>query len=449
MNPSLQRYAPWAVTAVLLALTLANTATWGRNIGVSEDWYMVPAWMGYEPDLLSWVWSQNNEHRLPVQRLIYLGLLRATNDFRSGMVFSQLLMAVLALLLVRAAAMARGGRYRLADIVFPLALLHLGHGENQQWGWQLQFVWSTFLSGLVLAVLIARPVPTFEGSLVVAAALSLLPLSGANGIAGAVCMFPWAITAAFLQRRLPGADRRAAPALVTGVVLSAIACVAYFIGYKAPSSSPPLATPGEFLVAVASYFAMATVTWHRATLNWSRLVEPPIALSVLAVLILGGVFAWSTFARRWRTDGARGLGLALFIGSGVGLGVIIAAARGALPYALPSRYALFAVMPLLAALAAWELYGPRPTAKAIGSLAALGFILLLPLNVKAGFVWRDWYVAGMQKVEADIADGLPASAIAERNEAFLLDTCDGCVAVAIPKLRDAGVAPFSRIPKSP
>jgi hypothetical protein len=175
-------------------------------------------------------------------------------------------------------------------------------------------------------------------------------------------------------------------------------------------------------------------------------VELPVALLVLAVLIFGSGFALWAFARRWRTDGARGLGLALFIGSGLGLGVIVAASRGAYPYPMPARYALFSVMPLLAALTAWGLYAPRPTAKAIGTLAALGFLLVLPLNIRAGFAWRDWYVEGMKQVEADITAGAPPSAIAQRHGEFLMHSCNGCLLKAITRLRDAGIGPFGRLP---
>jgi hypothetical protein len=426
-------------------VTLASTAIWTRNVGVAEDWRMVPPWLGYEPDLLGWLWAQNNEHRLPLQRLIYLGLLKASDDFRSGMILSQLLMAALSLILARAAASARGGRHRLVDVVYPLALLHLGHWENLLWSWQFQFVWSVFLGGLVLAVLIARPLPSFRDSLVVAAALVLLPLSGANGIATATAMFPWAIAVAFLQRRGSGGDARVAVVLIAGIALSAAAAGAYFIGYESPPWSPPLATPAQFIVAAKAYFAMATGVWFRALPFGSRGAELAAAAGVVAVSCVGGLLALWGFVRRWRTDGARGLGLALFIGSGLALGVLIAAGRGAYPYQMPARYALFSAMPLLAALAAWEFYAPRLPARTIGALAALGFLLLLPLNAKAGFTWRDWYLDGVRQVEADIAERRPPAAIASRHFPFLMHWCESCLAEAIARLRDAGIGPFARL----
>jgi hypothetical protein len=435
----MSRLAPWIVTSVLLAITFSYTAIYTRNIGIQEDWFMVGPWVGKEPDLLGWLWSQNNEHRLPLGRLIYLGLLKVTNDFRSGMVLSQLLMATLSLVLVWAMVQARNGVHRLSDILFPLALLHLGHWENLMWGWQIQFVSSTFLGGLVLALLIYAPTPRLGGSLVVAVSLVLLPLSGANGIAVALGMVPWTVAVAFLQRRTPGSDVRVPIILLAAAALSVAVSITYFIGYVRPYWSPPLANPAQLYVATQAYFAMATGTW-------SRIADGKVALVVLSILIFGGMVAILAFARRWKSGDARAFGLVVFIGSNVALGLIIAATRGAYPYPLPARYALFSIMPLLAALAALEFYGPRRFALAIGPAFAFAFLLFYPWNAKSGFEWRDWYVGGMQKVEADIVARRPLSSIAQRNTEFLLHSCDGCLLRAITDLRDAKIKPFAGLP---
>ena len=104
------------VTILLLAMALTSVVLCARNIGLAEDWLMVPAMTGHQDNLLVWLWSQNNEHRLPVQRLIYLGLLRATGDFRSGMVLNQLLLVFLVFALVRAATLALGGQIGRAHV---------------------------------------------------------------------------------------------------------------------------------------------------------------------------------------------------------------------------------------------------------------------------------------------------------------------------------------------
>ncbi len=273
--------APVAATALLFAVALASVAIWGRNIGMAEDWSMVPAMTGNQPDLPAWLWSQNNEHRLPVQRLIYLGLLRATGDFRSGMLFSQLLLALLAAALIWAATAARG-RPRWRDALFPMALLHLGHWENLAWGWQIQFVWSVVLTGLLLAIVVmqARPLGPRAG-LAAALLLLLLPISGANGIVMAVAMAPWLAAEGAVQL---GARRWTGLGLIAAALLTFAVIGAYFIGYERPPWSPEPATLPQFRVAAESYFAYALGPG-------ARRVALPAATAVLAFIACGGLLA--------------------------------------------------------------------------------------------------------------------------------------------------------------
>jgi hypothetical protein len=55
----------YGTCASMLAGVLVAIALWGRNLPLSEDWLMVAPLTRHEPDLLGWLWSQNNEHRLP------------------------------------------------------------------------------------------------------------------------------------------------------------------------------------------------------------------------------------------------------------------------------------------------------------------------------------------------------------------------------------------------
>jgi hypothetical protein len=44
VSAAARRFAPAAATTLLFAVTLASTAIWTRNIGIEEDWKMVPPW---------------------------------------------------------------------------------------------------------------------------------------------------------------------------------------------------------------------------------------------------------------------------------------------------------------------------------------------------------------------------------------------------------------------
>src|SRR5262249_51545051 len=154
-----------------LVTVLAHIVKYGRNIPLAEDWTMVPAMTGHEHHFWSWLWAQNNEHRLPLPKLAYLGALKLTGDFRSGMVLSTLVVAAASAALILLMRRLRG-RTSIADAFFPLVLMHLGHWENLLWSWQIQFVMSV---GLVIGVLV-----------VVAGASG--PLSPRRALAGATCL---------------------------------------------------------------------------------------------------------------------------------------------------------------------------------------------------------------------------------------------------------------------
>jgi hypothetical protein len=431
-----------ATLSSLLAVDLLSVFIWGRNIGMAEDWFMVPAMTGNEPNLPAWLWSQNNEHRLPVQRLIYLGLLRATGDFRSGMILSQLLLALLATTLAWTAAKARGGRFSWTDVLFPLALLHLGHWANLVWGWQLQFVWSTVLAGLLLAIVAARPgFVSWPAAWAAAGLLLLLQLSGANGIIMAAPMALWlaAQGAARLSTGAEATEHRMAIVLIGAVLLSFVLIGIYFIGYEKPSWSPPPPTLKQFTSAAEFYFAYALGPGAR----WLLL---PSVVAVVLTIGSGAVLASYAAVTRGAEERLRAFGLVLFIGAGVALGAGIAWGRGASFETFPDRYALFPALTLLAAAYAWELYAPARLANRVKATLVVAFVLLLPLNVHAGFAWRNWYVDGMRRVEADIAGGVPISEMAQRHYPFLMHWDEHGLRDAMQMLQDAKIGPFAGTP---
>lgn len=437
------KYALAATAGLLVAASAASVAIYGRNIGLAEDWHMVAAMTGHQDNLLGWLWSQNNEHRLPVQRGLYLVLLWLTGDFRAGMIFNQLLLLVMALAMAAGAARARGGDVRLSDLVYPLALLHLGHWPHMVWGWNIHFVWSAFLIGILIAIVMAtKDRPTRRMAWCVAAAFPLLPISGANGLAVTLALAPWVMVSGmrFLRDRTPSVAT-AGPgfALMGSAIFSVLLIRIYFIGYEHPSWSPPLANFQQFMVAAEAYFALAL----GPAAKW---FPKPAAIFVLAML-LGGLFlSLRAFWTNRSEDRARSGTLALFIACGCALGVAISLARGAYPYPMPDRYALFSVQPLLASAYAVQLYaGPRPRRVLLNGLALL-FFLLLPLNTTAGFYWRDWYDEGMRRVEADIEASVPIPELVERNYGFLLHWDKDLLQRSIRALNEKGIGPFARLP---
>ncbi|MFL5576903.1 MAG: hypothetical protein ACJ79S_13135, partial [Gemmatimonadaceae bacterium] len=280
----------WSVWAALLLVVLVCIARYGHDVPLAEDWLMVAPLTGHEPSVARWLWAQNNEHRVPLPKLVYLGVLElAGGDFRAGMVVNTLIAALVAAAMMRTARRLRGGRTSYADAFFPATMLHLGHWENLVWGWQLQFVLSAALTCTLLLVVV-RAAPTAPGardSLVAAAALVLLPLSGANGLIFAVAMAPWAAYAGAREARggvTPGA-RRAGRALVGAVGVALVLVGVYFIDWYSPPWNPPNPGKRESLLTAVKFAAMAfgPVASHWWTL---AAVGAAAALGPAALLVL-------------------------------------------------------------------------------------------------------------------------------------------------------------------
>ena len=74
---------------VWLALTAAGlgfVAEFGPRIPLGDDYDVVPVIAGARPLSAGYLWSQLNEHRLPMSRLVLIGLDRLTgHEFRAGM----------------------------------------------------------------------------------------------------------------------------------------------------------------------------------------------------------------------------------------------------------------------------------------------------------------------------------------------------------------------------
>jgi hypothetical protein len=434
-------------------------------VPLAEDWLMVAPLTGHEPSLARWLWAQNNEHRVPLPKLVYLGVLElAGGDFRAGMVVNALVVAAVAAAMVRTARRLRGGRTSYADAFFPAALLHLGHWENLVWGWQLQFVLSTALVCTLLLVVVrdarlpgARPAAA-------AVALVLLPLSGANGLIFALAMTPWAVVAGVRAARPPRDGAAGDPAgppgssaagrtLVGAAATSVVLVGVYFIGWYSPPWNPP--NPGR-RASLETAVKFAAVGFGPVASHWWTLAAVGVAAALLPAAVLVARAAWrawpgarggSASGGPWADERERALGLLCFAGGTAVLTLAMGWGRAAyVPTAgIPDRYALFAAPALCAAYFVWQLYGPPIASRAAQAGLLVVALAVLPGNVREGLSWRDWYVGGAAAVERDVAAGVPRLEIARRHRQFLLHWNEGMLAERIAMLRDAGIGPFARV----
>ena len=229
----------WSVWLVMLVIAFVSIAQYGRNIPLAEDWYFVQPLTGNEPDLAKWLWAQNNEHRIPLPRLILLVLLElAKGDFRVGMFFNSITLGVLAFSMILVARHLRGGRTSFADAFFPIALLHLGNWPNLVWSWQFTFVLPTALTCAVLLVIVIHQTLSTPSTAVVAGTcLVLLPLCGANGLLFVPLLALWLIYSGVLNWysvKTKGGRQWISGFLIGSAVISLCLTALYFVGYEHP-----------------------------------------------------------------------------------------------------------------------------------------------------------------------------------------------------------------------
>jgi hypothetical protein len=436
----------WIVWAVMLVVALVFVARFGRDIPLAEDWTMVPALTGREEHLWRWLWSQNNEHRVPLPRLIFLALLRLTGgDFRSGMVFNTLAMGGVAAAMIATARHLRG-HVALQDLFFPLALLHLGHWINLAWSWQIQFVSSFVLISLLLLVIVRQVGALSRGeALMAAAAIVLLPFTGAIGLIFDAALAPWVLATAWLHLRAGGAQRgldggRATGWLLAGAFgLAAVTGVLYFVGYERPAWNPPSPGHVETLKTAGRFLALGFGPW--AAEKWRVSVAAILLFLVPSLLLVCWRLTRDVGAARLRPFGLLSFGGAMVV---LALGIGWGRAAQFPAIGLPNRYVLFAVPALCAAFFAWELYASKPVRPVVPMALALTLAVGVPRNTRYGLEVRDWYVAGMTAAEEAIDAALDPEEIAERQGSFLLHWNKAQLAERIRMLRTAGHGPFAR-----
>ncbi len=174
----------WAIWAILTLAGLCFVAIYGLSFPFGiDEWLWIGHATGNEPVTFSWLWSQHNEHRMFLPRLIYLGLGAISGfDFRLGCYFNVFMLSGLSLAMMKAARAVRG-KTLLCDAFFPLVLLHWGQFDNLIWGFQLNFVTSVVLEcAILLIVLRCGSQISLKSVVLVTLCLVLLGLCGSYGL---------------------------------------------------------------------------------------------------------------------------------------------------------------------------------------------------------------------------------------------------------------------------
>jgi hypothetical protein len=434
----------WGVWALLVLAALFFIKRYGSNIPVLDEWALVPAVTGDQPLTGEWLWRQWFEHRLPLPRLLYVGLVRAAGyRFRAGTLYSVLALAALAAAMIATARRLRG-RLHWADAFFPLLWLHWGQAHNLLESIQVSFITSTCLVGVVLLLTVRGPgLPSLRSAVAVGVCLLLLCLCGMHGLVFVPLGAAWLAYVGVQRWRASQVAGRLDGLLVLALAAAAFALVGlYFVGYQRPPYVP--ASPGLQASLRSALLFLGMSLGQSATLFW-----PYSGLLVLGLWLLAVAVAAHAGWRGRPEYRPAALGLALLL---VTLGALAAglgqARAGYGPTQGPwttwaslaySRYVTLAA-PLLCAV---YFLGPATGRPVLGRVLQAGLCvglaaLVLP-NAWEGLHFGRWRAAQRNAMEYDLRAGLPVSIIVERHREAI---CPGGLAEFLGQLRRAGIAPF-------
>jgi len=412
------------IWALMTLSALGFVMHFGRNAPWADEWETLPGLLN-RTSLLSWLWVQHNEHRLPLPRLIFWILFHITHDFRSGMVLQVLLLSATAFGFLQLARRIRG-RSNLADAFFPIVLLHWGHVENFVMGYQICFALTACgVFGLLAIIANTTEANRVRSGYIAGGVLLLLATTGGSGLAFVppVCM--WLLYLGYRERAWG----------LFVIVAIAMAYIRFYLsGYARPLAhpSPNWSQPERAGVVAAQVLGMSVGT--PAMSNWP--IAATYAIGVVAVTLF--------LLIRSAENRSRSLGLIMLLAGAVGLAIAIGIGRSGFPsdtMGLWSRYSLLTVPVLAIAYIVflqtggkWARFGPMILISAA--------VLSLPQNVQFGYGWASSYEEDMDAMEADVRSGLPTNELIRRNRYLSQLDRDEQIRVGIPLLQNAGIGYF-------
>ena len=202
----------WNVWTIMLLAALGLVGLYGTRTFPQSDelWVLSDIGRGIQ---LDWLWAPWAEHRIPIAKLLWKGVLQITDyDFRFGNFLIVLALSGVAFAMVWAARVVRG-RTILADAFFPLALLNFGQAQVFLWWWQVNHVLAPITACMLLLILVVRGNSIGVGAvLAVAAGLVLLALSGPGGLPYVLVLSLW--LSIWMATRWPSLGGRGAAARI-------------------------------------------------------------------------------------------------------------------------------------------------------------------------------------------------------------------------------------------
>jgi hypothetical protein len=428
--------AAWAVWTLMLGAGLWFVGIYGYTMPFGDEWTWLPVMSGQQPLDASWLWSLHNEHRMVLPRLIYMGLGYATDfNFQAGSFFNVLLLGGLSLAMMLSARAVRG-RTSICDAFFPLLFLHWAQCENMNWGFQLNFVTSTALAGVVLmAILRCGPQLRLSTALLIAVCLAGLGISGLYGLVYLPAMACWLAFAGVCRWRDAADHARRDGLLLIAMAAALMLFVGlYFIGFHLKTCNSPglwatLRTTLQFLCGGIG--SAAKEIW-------------PVS-GVLAVVAVACVLRqlYRVF-RDQPAERVRAAGLFCFLG---GIGTLALAVGMGRAYAGPragfmERYMTLGAPLLCLIFLQFTLYSSQALKIHLQRTLALLMLGLLTINTCKGLAFANNCYRLMDRLEADMRAGLSPADLATRHGNDLGFAPRTVFAGRLELLRQARLGPY-------
>ena len=393
----------------------------------------VPVLTGHSPLTLGWFWSQHNEHRVFLSRLILVGLFRLTHDFRAGMYFNVLLLAIASASMVLLARRLRG-RTSFTDAVFPIALLHVGQAEVFLLGFAMNLLLPAWISyELIRTAATSTDRPGSGLILRFGLCLLALPLCGGNGLVMlpplALWLIGWIIGGWWSGRRAGVRD----VAMGLAILLASSALVALYLhGYQRPLHHPRASSLSGVMVTTLEFLSQVICPTVIRFWEFTSLAVVLLILFTIAHLIVTG----------WRTpeERPRAAGLLLTILSLLTVALAVGVGRSGFGRGMgfSSRYLTLAAPILVGIYVTWIVYG----AGRIGRVIQFGLFVLvclsLPSSISAGGQYGKDRRDLLKRVEYGLKGQVPgARLVAATGERIMADL--GLFYHYMEMLRSAGV----------
>jgi hypothetical protein len=358
---------------------------------------------------------QHNEHRLPLPRAVYFVLMKATGfDFKAPCIFNAACLSLATIALLIAVRRARG-HFDYADAFLPLVVMSVGQWENLLWGFQVQFVLSTTLVLVFVALVIDPRFPTSTGRVAIAGLTGvLLALCGANGVALGPALagfLGWLGVRALRQTNAE--TRRPAFVALIGAFLVAALVPAYFLTLTRAEHHPP-ATPLAAMKGTVEMFALTIGPVGRLAQGPEASGWPVFGIAVLALLLPTAaliLWAFRDPQRRVQAAGVSAVAVGVCcLAAGVGYG-----RAGLGPVLAVNRYVTLMLPLTVVVYLAWALFAPRGGGRVASTALLVAAAACVWPNATEGNRAGLVRAAQLTRCEMDMKAGVPLTIFVDQH----------------------------------